>query len=113
MVEVVVDLFPAGCLHRLEMTGHVGSDYGARGSNVACAAITGLVRSCAEAIVANERLEPQGDAESEGVFRITVAHVPDDQLTWLQGVTDVLITGLQRVQRETPGEITLRTGSTG
>lgn len=107
MIRLLVSL-SNGRLNRLEMKGHIGIDHGGPGSNLVCAAVTGLVRSCAETIAANEQIESSGGAEHEGVFTLAVDAVPHGQRKWLLGVSEVLIQGLRRMQRDEPGEFDLR-----
>lgn len=107
MIRVRVTVTVEGALSRLEMHGHVSPSHGTSGSNLTCAAVTGLVRSCAEAIDRNPGLQAHGAAEDEGEFQLAVIAVAETQVAWLQGVTDVLLTGVRRLQLDTPGEIEL------
>lgn len=107
MVHVRVSVSASGALSELRMTGHVSPAQGARGSNTVCAAVTGLVRSCAEAIAAHSAIEANGSAEAEGEFRLSVAGVAPGHDDWLRGVTDVLLNGLRRMSADTPAEVEL------
>lgn len=113
MVRVRVATSPDGTLSALAMSGHVSSEYGPRGANAACAAVTGLVRSCVAAIVGAKDIEAFGSADSEGELEIEVLSVPDHRTQWLRGVTDVLLSGLERISGETPGEVSVTVERSG
>ncbi len=105
MVHVRVTRSSDGCLSTLVMTGHVGAAGGPRGANLTCAAVTGLVRSCAEAIAAADGIVADGSAEREGEFHVTVRAVEGGRRDWLRGVTDVLVCGVRRMATDAPGEV--------
>ena len=87
------------------MDGHVSSANGPRGANLVCAAVTGLVRSCTDALAAADGVAVEGSAEREGSLHVTVRSVDDEKRDWLKGVTDVLICGVLRMAEESPGEV--------
>ena len=87
MVHVRVTRSADGCLSALVMTGHVSVAAGPRGANLICAAVTGLVRSCAETIVAASGIVAGGDAGREGELHVTVRSVESGRREWLHGVT--------------------------
>lgn len=107
MVHLRVTRSSDGCLSALVMTGHVSAAGGPRGANLICAAVTGLVRSCAEAIAVADGIVADGAAEREGELHVTVRAVESGRRDWLKGVTDVLLSGLRRMAADAPGEVEL------
>ncbi len=107
MVHVRVTRSADGCLSALVMTGHVSPAGGPRGANLTCAAVTGLVRSCAEVIATADGIVADGIAEREGELHVTVHAVAGGRHEWLRGVTDVLVSGVRRMAADAPGEVEL------
>jgi uncharacterized protein YsxB (DUF464 family) len=107
VVRIRVTRSADGCLAELIMEGHVSAAGGTHGANIVCAAVTGLIRSCADAIVAAGGIEAAGTAESEGAFRLAIRSASTERREWLRGVTDVLIAGVRRMADETPDEVSL------
>ena len=102
-----------GCLSQVTMRGHVSPAGGPRGGNIVCAAITGLVRSCAEVIVRRDGISADGTADAEGEFMLSVRQVGAEQRQWLRGVSDVLTGGLRRIAAESPDELELEVVTLG
>jgi len=107
VVHVRVTRSADGCLSALVMTGHVSAAAGPRGANLICAAVTGLVRSCAETIVAANGIVAGGDAGREGELHVAVRSVESGRREWLRGVTDVLVSGVRRMAADAPDEVEL------
>lgn len=108
MVTVRVTCSAEGSLANLVMHGHVSTGAGPRGANPVCAAITGLVRSCAEVLAGADGVTAVGTAEREGEFAVSVTAVDNVRRDWARGVTDVLVTGLRRMAADAPEEVELR-----
>jgi uncharacterized protein YsxB (DUF464 family) len=114
VIQIRVTRSSDGCLSALTMSGHVSAAGGARGANLTCAAVTGLVRSCVETVTAADGSLADGTAEREGELSVTVRAVDGEQRDWLRGVTDVLVSGLRRMSADAPGEVELtETTATG
>ncbi len=107
MVHVRVTRSSDGCLSVLVMTGHVSAAGGPHGANLTCAAVTGLVRSCAETIATADGVVADGTAEREGELHVTVRAVDGGRREWLRGVTDVLVSGVRRMAADAPAEVEL------
>lgn len=104
MVTVALALDGAGCLAGFTADGHAA---GAAGANVACAAVTVLLRTAART-VAGAGLAAGGGADAPGELRLDIARVDEARRGWLRGVTDSLVRGLADVAAEAPGEVELR-----
>ena len=94
-----------GLLLRFDADGHAGSD--PRGQNIACAAVTTLLRTAGR-LCAERSLVREGGGEKPGELRLVVAPVPERDRPWLRGVTDFLLRGMKDLQDEFPREIHLR-----
>lgn len=108
MVTVRVTRATEGWLAELVMRGHVSSAAGPRGANPVCAAVTGLVRSCAEVLADTDGVAAVGGAEREGELTVSVLAVDSARTDWARGVTDVLVTGLRRMAVDAPEEVEVR-----
>jgi uncharacterized protein len=104
VVTVSVDLAADGCLLSLGATGHAGDALA--GANIACAAVTVLLRTTARVLYSAGAVEPGGGAEAPGRLQLCVAAgtVARD---WLQGVTDCLLRGVRDLAAEFPREVAL------
>jgi len=109
-LSIHVSLSPGGLLRGFEARGHAGR--APAGRNLACAAATVLLRSTARACVARG-LATGGGAREPGDLRLSVAPVPEPERGWLRGVTDVLLRGVDDLQRDYPGEILVELDGTG
>lgn len=105
MIRATVLLAADGCLVRVSMRGHASNSAGPRGGNVICAAVTALVRSCAEAVSEHSGITVDGAAEAEGEFVLSVRTVDTNERAWLRGVSDVLASGLRRMAGDSPDEV--------
>lgn len=96
---------PDGLLRRLEAEGHAGVK--AAGSNIACAAVSMLLRTAGR-VCTQRGLAVEGGAESPGKMRLVVPPGSDAGTGWLRGVTDFLLRGVNDLKDEFPKEIVLR-----
>ena len=103
-MKVTLELDPEGCLAGFTADGHAG---GAAGTNLACAAVTVLLRTAART-AAGAGLAAGGGADAPGTMRLTVGRVSGEQRGWLRGVTDTLLRGLADTAAEAAGEIEVR-----
>ena len=104
MVKVALELDADGCLAGFTADGHAA---GSSGANVACAAVTVLLRTVART-VAGAGLASGGGAEGPGAMRLAVGRAAGGRRDWLRGVTDTLLRGLADVAAEAPGEVEVR-----
>lgn len=109
-VRIVVD--EDGVLSSISMTGHAPVEEDA-GVSVVCAAVTSVVRAVAQAIDAGTGVSAIGSARRPGEFAVEIRAVADDRRAWLAGVTDVMIAGIARIEREAPEEVALSINTTG
>ena len=103
-MTVSLALDAGGCLVGFAADGHAA---GPAGANIACAAITVLLRTAARTVAA-AGLAAGGGADAPGAFRLDVGPVAPGRRDWLRGVTDALLRGLADAAAEAPGEIELR-----
>jgi uncharacterized protein YsxB (DUF464 family) len=104
-VRVVVD--GEGCLSSLSMTGHASLEHGSSGENVVCAAVSGIVRACAQAIAARSTVVATGSATGPGDLHVTVDQRARDDREWMKGVTDVMLGGIGRIATDSPEDVAL------
>jgi uncharacterized protein YsxB (DUF464 family) len=107
-VRIILEVSPRGLLRRFEADGHAGEK--ARGGNIACAALTTLLRTTGR-LCAERGLMQAGAAEKPGEMSLIVRPGAADD-AWLKGVTDFLLQGVQDLQAEFSKEITLRVETT-
>lgn len=112
MIVVRVRLDEDGCLASVSVSGHASTDQTGRGGNVVCAAVTGLIRSCADAIAERTAIVATGAAPHPGQMRFDIVSREDDG-EWLRGVTDVMLCGVRRISGDSPGEVQLTVERTG
>jgi uncharacterized protein YsxB (DUF464 family) len=107
VLRIRITLSPEGLLSRFEAEGHAGKT--ARGTNIACAGVTTLLRTAGR-ICAARGILSAGAAGEPGDMSLFVDPAADGE--WLRGVTDFLLQGVKDLQREFPGEIALRVETT-
>ncbi len=105
MVSVRVALDRDGVVSRVEARGH--ADGARRGENVACAAVTTLVRSAFEALASEPGVDAAATAPTEGELRFAVRRCADGAREAARGITSFLTIGLSGVEREYPGSVEL------
>ena len=104
---------PHGCLLALNVRGHASSRGGVAGESVICAAVTGIVRACSQALADHPSIQTSGSAGAPGELRVTVLDTPVSEREWLRGVTDVILTGIGRIATDRPDEVELTIEQTG
>ncbi len=102
ILRIHVSLSPEGLLRGFEARGHAGS--APAGENLACAAATVLLRSAARACAARG-LASGGGAKEPGDLKLSLARASEPERGWLRGVTDMLLRGVDDLQRDHPGAI--------
>ena len=95
---------PDGLLRRFEAEGHAGMT--AAGRNIACAAVSVLLRTAGRVCV-QRGLAVEGGAGKPGEMRLVVSPGSDSS-GWLRGVTDFLLRGVTDLKDEFPKEVVLR-----
>ncbi|MFW5742027.1 MAG: ribosomal-processing cysteine protease Prp [Spirochaetota bacterium] len=105
MIDVRVVVDGSGALSSLTVRGH--ASLGSRTVSAECAAVSGIVRACAQAIDERGDIAATGSADAPGDLVLSIDSVAAAALAWLRGVTDVIVTGIARVARESPQEVTM------
>lgn len=103
-MTVSLELDPDGCLAGFTAGGHAG---GASGANLACAAVTVLLRTAARTVAA-AGFADGGGADAPGAMRLAVRRTAGARRDWLRGVTDTLLRGLADTSAEAGGEVEVR-----
>ncbi len=85
--------------------GHAGNAPG--GSNLACAAVTVLLRTAYETVAGYDGVTVSGRAPAPGSLSFEVGRYPPGAVDRLKGVGDFLVAGLSGIQRDYPGLIEL------
>ncbi len=101
MIRVSVRLDESGCLRSLEAEGHSFSE--GRDFSPPCAAVSALLRTAAEILAAET--EARVSLPGEGRMVIETGAIPREKTERLRGVTDFLVYGLLRLERENPGDL--------
>lgn len=106
VIRCLIRLDAVGCLEGFEASGHALSAKadrdGGQGVDLACAAVTILLRTAGRLLHRHPGLRTAGGAPRGGEMLLEVGAVPDDARGWLQGATDFLLTGLRDIQSEYP-----------
>ncbi|OQX28547.1 MAG: hypothetical protein B0D92_08340 [Spirochaeta sp. LUC14_002_19_P3] len=112
MIDVSVILDKAGGISRLSLEGHAGGAPG--GENLACAAVSLLVRSVARLLASKPGWLVEGNAPKPGSFYLSVQRHSlaeqrhfDDMTQWLKGITDTLLQALADVGEEYPSTLSV------
>lgn len=103
MIRVRASLAGNGCLQALEATGHAFRV--ASGYSPVCAAVTAFLRTAGELLGAEKELEVRVSAPEEGSFAMRVGEVPSHRVCRIQGITDFLLFGIQRLAEDAPEEV--------
>ncbi len=82
---------------------------GPRGSNLACAALSVLVRTAWESLGALPGLLVEGRAASEGGMDLVVGPPDDSNRDLVRGITIFLMKGLEGLARDAPGGLEIQT----
>ena len=101
MLRIVLRYRSNGLLQSVRASGHAGDD--AAGRNVACAAAMALLRTAGALLY--EAGTAGGSARRPGSLRFTVAVPAGADASWLRGVSDFLLRGLQDLQKEHPSAV--------
>ncbi len=89
----------------MRASGHAS---GGLGTNVACAAVTVLLRTTARVLSAVKGLVRDGGADVPGRMELSLSPERRVAPEWLRGVTDSLVRGVSDLATEFPAEIALR-----
>ena len=104
-MRIFLAVSPDGLLRRFEAEGHAGTNMA--GSNIACAAVTILLRTAGR-VCTQRGLAVEGGAGGPGEMRLVVSPETGAGSGWLRGVTDFLLRGVHDLKDEFPKEIVLR-----
>ena len=104
-VRIRLAFDPDGALRLVEAEGHAGTK--AVGSNLACAAISVLLRGAYETIAGFPGVAVTGEAPGPGNLRFEIRRSTSESAERLRGVADFLRVGLSGVDRDYPGLIEL------
>lgn len=103
---VRLSYWPDGVIQRAEALGHAGTT--PTGSNLACAAVSVLLRTAYETMAGYEGVHLKGRASEPGQLGFEVGSYPAEAVDRLKGVGDFLAVGLSSVEREFPGLIEMK-----
>jgi hypothetical protein len=104
-VRVRLAFGPDGVLESARAEGHAGATMA--GYNVACAAVTVLLRTAYETAAGYDGVVVSGQAPSPGSLSFEIGRYPQAAVERLKGVGDFLSIGLSGVEREYPGLVEL------
>ncbi len=104
-VRIRLQLGQDGIIRQADAVGHAGTEAG--GFNVACAAVSVLLRSAYETFAQFKGVDISGQAGAPGNLSFTVRHFLPELEQKMRGASDFLLVGLSGVEREYPGKIQL------
>jgi uncharacterized protein YsxB (DUF464 family) len=102
LISIRVALDSEDRISDLHASGHEDSAF--RGSAIACAGCSILLRTAYEALSGDDEVKINGKAPSTGMLSFTVRGYPEDKVGWAQGVADFLLIGLSSLEREYPSQ---------
>ena len=70
-----------------------------------CAAVTELLRTFARVVEAREEIGWKGSADVPGTFDLEISSCPEYLSSWLEGITDFVMTGLTDLKNDYPEKI--------
>lgn len=70
-----------------------------------CAAVTAFLRTAGELLGAEKELEVRVSAPVEGSLTIQVGKVPPRKVCRIQGITEFLLFGIERLAEDAPNEV--------
>jgi len=105
LIRIKVFLERNCCLKGLESFGHAG--LALKGSDILCAAVTILLRTVGKVLTHRKGMVVFRDVAKPGVFSILVQKYEPENLSWLLGVTDTLVGGLEDLVEEYPENLKL------
>lgn len=110
MIEIRVRLDKLGCLQAFRAGGHARA--ARAGEDIVCAAVTVLLRTCAQLLSATPAAVSR--APKPGELALVLGSVPPERVEWLRGITDFLLAGIKSLQNEYPDRVTVKiNGKTG
>ena len=105
MIYISIRLDPNQCLKRIKAAGH--SETGAYGENIVCAAVTIILKTGANILFLDKKLETSGNADKPGKMSFSVTKIQPEKREWVKGITDFLLAGLSDLKSQFPDEISL------
>lgn len=100
MIDLTLRLDNRGILRECSSYGH--AETGPAGTDIVCASVSILLRSCARTLEGREGVVVSGTATEPGRMVFRVESCPVQYESWLAGVGDSLITGLSDLAHEYP-----------
>jgi hypothetical protein len=88
---------------RLFAEGHAG--WAESGKDIVCAGASVWLRSVCQSIETIPGIKITGSADKKGDIRLNVIHIPSEMFHDVQGITRVLLVGLEGLKREFPGSL--------
>ena len=95
-----------GCIGSLASNGHAGGR--PEGRNIACAAVTALVRTAAQLLCETPELGVKGAASRAGELGFSLQSVPLRQRGYVRGISNFLLRGIADIANEYPQQVNLQ-----
>jgi uncharacterized protein YsxB (DUF464 family) len=105
VIRVAVACDHNGCIRSIGSQGH--DPRGEAGFSLACAVVSANLRSFARLAGQQSDIRLLGAVEGPGSFKMTIGDVTVAKQGWYRGASELLIQGLQDVQRDFPDRIEL------
>jgi hypothetical protein len=102
-IRIVIDA--SNVIRNVDAEGH--AEGARKGDNIACAAVTVLLRTAYETLAAEPGVKLQGIASTRGSLRYSIDGYGESITMLVQAVSAFVLNGLSSVQREYPGSVDL------
>ncbi|AHC14835.1 ribosomal-processing cysteine protease Prp [Salinispira pacifica] len=106
MIRCIVEA-DNGMLRVLHSSGHGDVDNRDARVSISCAAVSTLLRTAGVLLETSEQVMIELKKFQPGEIDLRVKHVDEKAEQWLRGLTDMLIRGLEDVQRDFPAQVQL------
>ncbi len=103
MIKIDIRVDKRGCIKEINAKGHGG--LGKKGSDILCSAVSVLIRSFGKVIYTSGAVKAEGKASERGSVYLMLKDIPQEKVSWIQGMSTMVIAGLTDLEREFPENI--------
>jgi uncharacterized protein YsxB (DUF464 family) len=103
MIQVKAEL-QDGCLVSLSSDGHAST---IEGISVPCAIVSSVLKHAGLLLTNRSDIVIDGSSTGSGNLELCIRAVEKDSYDWLKGVQDLILSQLEGISQEFPGEVAL------